>query len=648
MMNFMSWSLIRRNRMAMSAFAIGFAGVVTAQAAFAPQSGNYIITDPLPGDQSRPALALGSSGGFLVWEDNRTDGSGAGISAVALDAGFSQLFSPFRINGEGNGDQVAPQATLLKNGGAVFTWMGGRAEARQVYARFMTENKTWLTSDLRVNSNTNRAKAGVAVATLNNGNVIVVWASINQAGSTSMADIYGQLLSPTGTKIGAEFLINQFTKYNQRAPSVVALKNGGFAVAWVSEQQRLEVGAPSETAGPPVNLFPSVDIVGRLYTEAGAAVGSEFFINAGSAVCAQPKLAAGDTGFLAVWSEKNPLDKSNGWDIASRLFSNAGVGGTAATVNTFRTKDQLEPSVAAAGTQYFVAWTSQGQDGSREGVFARLVAADGTPDGDELPVNTTVVNQQLHPVVGSDGARFLTVWSSFTGLANSFDLFAQRYAEVLQPLAAMSAPFAYVPFNVVANVYQPTVQLSWALQAGVPVDHYEVYVDGNSTPAASLTTNVWVSSSFTAGSTHTFQVAYVLNDARRSPLSPAVSAKLWNGNNWGGIPFDWMTAYYGSDVSTWPAATAKLGGNGPTLLSVFLSGANPLQSSTWLRARLVQTPQGPFLNWNPQPGMIYQPQSSTDLVNWVNLGGPRFAAGSNDSMLVGGNRSGYYRLLRLR
>src|SRR5690348_16909817 len=45
----------------------------------------YSIIGSLPSDQVWPDLSLGSSGGFLVWQDNITDGSGWGISARRLD-----------------------------------------------------------------------------------------------------------------------------------------------------------------------------------------------------------------------------------------------------------------------------------------------------------------------------------------------------------------------------------------------------------------------------------------------------------------------------------------------------------------------------------------------------------------------------------
>ncbi len=58
--------------------------------------------------------------------------------------------------------------------------------------------------------------------------------------------------------------------------------------------------------------------------------------------------------------------------------------------------------------------------------------------------------------------------------------------------------------------------------------------------------------------------------------------------------------------------------------------------------------QGYFLTWNPQPGLTYQVQSSTNLLSWVNAGAPRFAAGNTDSIYLGVNSPGYYRILRLQ
>jgi hypothetical protein len=55
-----------------------------------------------------------------------------------------------------------------------------------------------------------------------------------------------------------------------------------------------------------------------------------------------------------------------------------------------------------------------------------------------------------------------------------------------------------------------------------------------------------------------------------------------------------------------------------------------------------------FLGWNTQPGAMYQVQVTTDFNSWSNVGTSRFAAGTTDSINVGGSPVGYYRVMLLR
>jgi hypothetical protein len=159
----------------------------------------------------------------------------------------------------------------------------------------------------------------------------------------------------------------------------------------------------------------------------------------------------------------------------------------------------------------------------------------------------------------------------------------------------------------------------------------------------------------TASSTNFFQVDYVTTDGRTSPISPPTSGTTWSGLNWGGIPYEWMAAFYGGYVNgiyytnNWPAASTVMESGGMTLSKIFLSGGNPLNPATWLQQTLTQTSQGLFLSWNTQPGATYQVQVKTNLTAaWSNLGTPRFAAGNSDSIYCGGGSVGYYRVVLLR
>ncbi|HVM50201.1 MAG TPA: hypothetical protein VMU04_19390 [Candidatus Acidoferrum sp.] len=599
----------------------------------------YAVAGTLPQDQVKPWVALSSSGGYLVWEDNITDGNGLGISALQMDSGFSGVLSPFRVNSIGAGDQENPQVALLQNGGAVFVWQGGVQGFQHIYARFLSSSKTWLANDAMVNTFTGNMQITPAVTVLTNGNVVVTWASYNEVSSSSMLDVYAQILTPTGAKSGGEFLVNQFTSYNQRTPAIAALSNGRFVIVWVSEQERW-----TDLAGP-----PSVDIYGRVYDVYGSAVGNEFLVNTSSNICANPSVAAGsDGGFIVTWGQKDLSAITNSWDVFARSFSSTLAGGTTRRVNTFTFGDQYAPRIAATGTDYFAVWTSLGQDGSQEGVYGQVLHNDGTPWGGEMLINTTVINGQIQPCIASDGAgRFLPVWSSYVGNTAGFDLYAQRFAKYQPPLPAMNPPLVYVPFVVSNRVYQPEIEVFWTAQSGMPVDHYEVYVNGSGAPAVSLNTNFWLmtaANGLTAGSSNSFQVLYATTDGRRSPLSAPTGAATWSGLSYYGIPVEWMEQYWGS---SWPLATAPVAPDGPTPLQAFLTGANPLDPRTWLRTSLSHTPQGYYLSWNPQPGLTYQAQSSTSLGSWANLGSPRFAPGNLDSLYLGVGSVGYYRVLCL-
>ena len=507
---------------------------------FAPQGSEYSIAGGLPGDQVHPQVSVNADGGYLVWEDNRTDGDGLGISALRLDGNFSAAYSPFRVNQEGAGDQQNAKVALLKDGGAVFVWQGGDESRQHIYARFLSASNTWVTGDIMVNSDTNHFQQDAAVSVLSDGVVVVVYSSLDEQGAGSMQDIFGQRFSLTGQKVGGTFPVNQFTTYNQRTPSVAALTDGGFVVVWVSEQQRSTATLPPvvttvgngnvvtnySTGSQPENQLPhvSVDIYGRVYTSNGYPAINAFLVNTSSNVCANPDVsAASDNTFLVAWGEKNTGILNNSWDILERSFTlDSGVptGGSTYLANTQLYGDQYGPHVSFSGSEYLILWTSLGQDESWEGVYGQFVGMDGSHKGDEFRVNTTTVNKQMHPALASDGAgRFLTTWTSYTGFVNSFDLYAQRYATTVAPLSPPPPPF-------VTTLSSNALSVTWAEPAGLEVANYEVYMDGASTPSAIVTNEAWNVTQLAAGSTHSFQLDYVLVDGRKSPRSDSASVPL--------------------------------------------------------------------------------------------------------------------------
>ncbi len=614
----------------------------------------------LPGDQVFPDVAINSQGGYIVWQDNITQPVGTGISATRLNSTLSGSGDVFEVNVPNTNSMSHAHVALLKNGGAVFVWEGGVPTADHIHARFLNASNIWMTAtNVTVSTFLGYGfQESPAVAVLTNGDVIVVWDNYNLNSST-MCDVYGQLFTANGTSIGTNFLINVFTKYNQRNPVVSALKNGGFVVAWVSEQER-QVGTTNQFDALPSQIAtPGADIYERLYTVSNTTVKAstgEILVNGDNNPCARPAIAtASDGSYMVTWCANNLANSADGWDIYERSFTNSN-GGQVYLVNSHTYGDQYAPRISVIYGDYMIVWTSLGQDGSREGVYGQFIHEGDSPVNGEFRINTTTLGQQMQPAVASDGAeQFLTVWTSFTFGPNGFDLYAQRYMNAGAVLEPMGAPFVWAPFVVSNGVYQPELCVSWPPVQGLSVSNYEVFVNGAGTNTATVTGDAWTmtaANGLTTQSTNSFALEYRTSTGYLSPISPSATGSTWLGYYWGSppncIPVEWMAEYYGNNQSLWPAANAPMASGGPTLWQIFNTGGNPTNSATWLKTTLTMTAKGAYLNWNTQPGMTYQVQSSSALSGWQNYGAPRFESGTSDTIFVGSGGSCFYRVQLLQ
>ena len=599
----------------------------------------YLPIGAQPGEQIHPSVSMNRTGGILAWQDNIANRGGYDINFIRLDRNSLPSSIIQRANQLTNYDEEKPVTALFSNNSAIVVWQGGKQSFQHIYARIISPTNTFVTGDVLVNTTTNKYQQDAAVAALTNGTAIVVWASRGQDNSDGLYGVYGQLLTTNGTKIGGEFLVNQTTPYSQRTPAVAALANGNFVVAWVSELQ---------------NAGRSVDIYARLFGPTGSALSGEFKVNTTTNVCANPAVVgAADGSFLIAWSEKNLKNLQNNWDVFARAYSSIGSPGNVVGVNTQLYGDQFAPKLAANGSDYMAVWTSMGQDGSQQGVFGQFLHEDATHNGTEFQVNTTYLFQQYQPSIACDGnGRFLAVWSTYAGGLNSLDLAAQRFSSLLAPLIAPNPP-------AITAIDSSTLGAAWQPLIGFNIDHWDLFVDGSATPYTTVNT-YWQNESvgagtndYNAGSTHSFQLAYVLTDGRESPLSISTNGTTWGadhkslaGNRPDGLPDDWETKYWGSNTSKWLDPNTFLA-PGVNVWNVFYWGANPNDPSTWLTTKMFHTPTGWYLSWNAIPGELYQVETSTDVVNWTNVGGPQYAFGNSITNSVGLSNHGYYRVLRV-
>jgi hypothetical protein len=210
---------------------------------------------------------------------------------------------------------------------------------------------------------------------------------------------------------GADFQVNTYTSgaAAYAHTSVAGDGSGGFLVVWTSNGQD----------GSATGIF------GRRYDASGTP-GSEFRVNTyTTGYQSTPRVAGDGTGrFVVVWAS----DGQDGSDagVFGQRYDVFGASGAEFRVNDYTLGKQALPSVAmAANGGFVVAWESDGQDGHRDGVFARTYDGVGNP-GPEFRVNTYTTGWQAAPAVtvNASGA-IMVVWDS-DHEGNGSDIFARR------------------------------------------------------------------------------------------------------------------------------------------------------------------------------------------------------------------------------
>ena len=194
---------------------------------------------------------------------------------------------------------------------------------------------------------------------------------------------------------------------------------GNFVVAWMSGGQD----------------GSSWGVFGQRFNAAGLPQGSEFRVNSFTTSNQRRPAVASDANgnFVVVWQSGGQDESAYG--VFGQRFSAAGLPqGSEFQVNSYTTDYQYGPSVASdANGNFVVVWTSNGQDGSDEGVFGQRFNASGVPQGTEFRVNSYTPGYQISPSVASDAnGNFVVVWQSYQD--GGYGVFGQRFSASGLPL----------------------------------------------------------------------------------------------------------------------------------------------------------------------------------------------------------------------
>ncbi|HJP21681.1 MAG TPA: hypothetical protein QF861_08995, partial [Alphaproteobacteria bacterium] len=251
------------------------------------------------------------------------------------------------------------------------------------------------------------------VAALSDGGFVVTWESQGQDGDGY--GVYAQRYDSSGNAAGDEFQVNTYATNDQKYPSVAALSDGGFVVAWTSDGQ--------DGSGH--------GIYAQRYDASGNAEGSEFQVNSNAAIKQEVPSVAKllDGGFVVTWHSWPDQDGSLYAVHGQRYDADGTAIGGEFLVNTHTASSQVNSFVAALSDGGFVVtWASYKQDGSLYGIYGQRYKEDGTKDGDEFQINThTALNQDYPYVAALPDGGFVVTWMSEQKYGGGNNVYAQIY-----------------------------------------------------------------------------------------------------------------------------------------------------------------------------------------------------------------------------
>jgi hypothetical protein len=327
--------------------------------------------------------------------------------AAPAAADLVPIADPVQLNASPPCYQHSP-SVAVRAGGFVTAWAAAMGEGADggVGGRLLDADGQPVGEELRFDSAAGLYLGDAAVVAGAGGGFVVGWWGY-QAASPALVEIRLRAFAADGQPLGPE--IDPVTAGGEALPSF-ALASDGLGrptVAWSDgatiwaarfDAALAPLGTPIAVAAPAPD-----DGVGRL------------------AVAAQP-----DGELLVVWEENGPTDPGHPPSPYTTVRGRR-IGADGAPIGSTFTVDQapvkseasLGPAAAAlAGGGFVVAWTNAFVPGVLPGVFAQLLDAAGSLQGDTIKVNGTAeIAQGDVALLADPEGGFLAAWWSIDQVA---------------------------------------------------------------------------------------------------------------------------------------------------------------------------------------------------------------------------------------
>ncbi len=332
----------------------------------------------------RPDIVALASGGFAVaWHDTRTTGADVSRSGVHVRS-FTETGAPvgadILVNTATAGNQLDPSISALANGGYVVTWTDNGAPGSG--ASWLAKAQIFDAAGVRIGgeiivtgATTGVSAVETSVTTLANGNFAVAWYGTD--------DHEIQVFTAGGVPVGSRIIVPNDLAGTQVGPSIAALDDGGFAIAWTAD-------IPAHSDGSDRGVFV------RVFDAAGQQSGTDMQANsqANGSQFDPSIVALAGGGFVVTWTDLNGAGADDDEVRAQRFMPHQPLaitsmgGGASASVSVSENNAEVG-QVTASGSSVTYS-ISGGADAalfaidSATGALSFIAAPDFETGGDNL------------------------------------------------------------------------------------------------------------------------------------------------------------------------------------------------------------------------------------------------------------------------
>jgi len=358
--------------------------------------------DPFPvnttttNNQEYPAIAMNGDGNFVVCWQDYSSGNGE-VKAQRYSYPYTAQGAETTVASSVGFNEYAPDVAMDSSGNFAVCWQDYSVGNGDTKVQRYNSSGVAQGTEITVVSGAGN-QGWPAIAMDSSGDFVVVWQDDAGVGS----DIKAQRYDSSGVAQGTEITVVSDAG-NQISPDVAMDSSGNFVVVWQDnasggdvKAQRYDSSGVAQglamdaASGAGIQAFPAIamaasgnfliawadnaagnyDIKARKYSSSGDASGSAITVASGTGTQSNPAIDTDSFGSFTVAWEDNA---SGNYDIKSRRYNSSGTAlGSAATVNTYTTSDQQISAVAMDNNGgSVIAWHSDAQDGSGNGVYAQ-------------------------------------------------------------------------------------------------------------------------------------------------------------------------------------------------------------------------------------------------------------------------------------